>query len=75
MKKVMILSLGGSPEPLKKSIAEYQPEHLIFFASHDSVLKSGEVLEIKAINPKKLKRKSPKIPIHYMNVTEPRASV
>ena len=54
MKKVMILSLGGSPEPLKKSIAEYQPEHLIFFASHDSVLKSGEVLEIKDYKPQKI---------------------
>ena len=53
MKKVMILSLGGSPEPLKKSIAEHRPERIIFFASHDSVIKSGEVLQIEDYKPAK----------------------
>ena len=52
MKKIMILSLGGSPEPLRKSIAEHQPDILIFFASHDSVIKSGEVLQGLATKPK-----------------------
>jgi len=44
MKKIMIISLGGSPEPLKKSIGEHRPENLIFLASHDSTQKSGDVL-------------------------------
>jgi len=42
--KLMIMSLGGSPEPLKKSIAEHRPERIVFFASHDSILKAGDVL-------------------------------
>jgi len=44
------MSIGGSPEPLRKSIAEHQPERIIFFASHDSITKAGEVLE--QVNPK-----------------------
>jgi hypothetical protein len=50
----MIMSLGGSPEPLKKSIAENQPDILIFFASHDSILKSGEVLQGLDCKPNKV---------------------
>jgi len=46
MTKLMIISLGGSPEPLKKSIAEHRPERLIFFVSHESNAKLGEVLQI-----------------------------
>jgi len=52
MSKLMIMSVGGSPEPLKKSIAEHQPEILIFFVSHDSNLKSGEVLQGAGFKPK-----------------------
>jgi CRISPR-associated protein (TIGR02710 family) len=40
----MIISLGGSPEPLKKSLALYNPERIFFLASHDSVALAGEVL-------------------------------
>ena len=54
MKKVMILSLGGSPEPLKKSIAEHRPERLIFFASQESNAKLGEVLQIEGYKPLKI---------------------
>jgi len=54
MKKVMIMSLGGSPEPLKKSIAEHRPERLIFFASHESNAKLGEVLQIEGYQPVKI---------------------
>jgi CRISPR-associated protein (TIGR02710 family) len=42
--KVMIMSLGGSPAPLSKSIKEHKPERVIFLASHDTVTKSGEDL-------------------------------
>lgn len=52
MKKAMIMSLGGSPEPLKKSVAQHQPDVVIFFASHDSVLKAGDVLQDAVIRPK-----------------------
>jgi len=41
---LMIMTLGGSPEPLKKSIETNHPEHIIFLASHDSVSLSGKVL-------------------------------
>jgi CRISPR-associated protein (TIGR02710 family) len=54
MKKVMIVSIGGSPEPLKKSIAEHCPERLIFFASQDSNRKLGEVLQIEGYQPEKI---------------------
>ncbi len=54
MKKVMILSLGGSPEPLKKSIAEHRPERLIFFASQESNAKLGEVLQVEGYKPLKI---------------------
>lgn len=54
MAKLMIISLGGSPEPLKKSIAGHQPERLIIFASHDSNIKLGEVLQIEGYKPVKI---------------------
>jgi hypothetical protein len=34
---LMIMSIGGSPEPLKKSIDEHKPERIIFLASHDFI--------------------------------------
>lgn len=54
MKKIMILSLGGSSEPLKKSIAEQRPERLIFFASHESNAKLGDVLRVEGYKPSKI---------------------
>ena len=54
MSKLMIMSLGGSPEPLKKSIGEHRPENLIFFASHDSILRSGDVLSGVDFKPRKI---------------------
>jgi len=53
MSKLMIMSIGGSPEPLKKSIAEHRPERLIFFASQDSNRKLGEVMQIEGYTPGK----------------------
>lgn len=52
MVKAMIISLGGSPDPLKKSISQYRPEHLIFLASHDSVQKEGEIIQALDYRPK-----------------------
>jgi hypothetical protein len=42
MSELMIMSLGGSPEPLKKSLEAHKPEGIIFLASHDSVALVGE---------------------------------
>jgi CRISPR-associated protein (TIGR02710 family) len=50
MIKLMIMSLGGSPEPLKKSIDTHQPGRIIFLASHDSITLAGEIL--KGFHPK-----------------------
>lgn len=41
----MIMSLGGSPEPLKKSIENHKPARIVFLASHDSISLSGEILK------------------------------
>jgi len=43
--KAMIMSLGGSPTPLMKSLEEYHPPVVIFMASHDSIAMEGEVLK------------------------------
>ncbi len=41
----MIVSIGGSPTPVVKSILEYKPEFVSFFASQDT---SDQVMNIKA---------------------------
>ena len=51
MSKLMIMSLGGSPEPLKKSIEEHKPERIVFLASHDSVALAGEILKSREPKP------------------------
>ena len=48
----MIISLGGSPEPLKKSLTLYNPEKIVFLASHDSVSLAGDVLAACGKKPK-----------------------
>jgi CRISPR-associated protein (TIGR02710 family) len=58
MPKVMIMSLGGSPEPLTKSIETHRPQHIIFLASQDSLLKAGDVL-----NPLTVKKPKPEFEI------------
>lgn len=50
--KLMIMSLGGTPEPLIKSISTYAPEKVIFLASHDSVPLSRGILSEVAEKPK-----------------------
>ena len=47
------MSLGGSPEPLRKSVELHQPDKIIFLASHDSVPLSGTILEGLSANPSK----------------------
>ena len=43
--KLMIMSLGGSTEPLKKSIQMHKPGCIVFPASHDSIALSGEIFK------------------------------
>ncbi len=45
------MTLGGSPEPLTKSIAEHKPERIIFFASHNSVIKAAEIVTLLNFKP------------------------
>lgn len=43
MSALMIISLGGSPEPLKKSIAKHKPDRIVFLASYDNIcIQAGE---------------------------------
>lgn len=51
MPKMMIMSLGGSPEPLQKSILEHKPDKIVFLASHDSILKAGEIVSVLTAKP------------------------
>ncbi len=49
--RLIIMSLGGSPDPLIKSIMTFNPEKVIFFASHDSVPLSHEILSASNKKP------------------------
>ncbi len=49
--KLMIMSLGGTPDPLIKSISTYGPEKVIFLASHDSVPISHTILSAMLKKP------------------------
>jgi hypothetical protein len=49
--KLMLMTLGGSPEPLAKSIQAHKPEKIIFLASHDSVPLSGEIFRSIGCKP------------------------
>lgn len=49
--KLMLMSLGGTPDPIIKSILTYTPEKVIFFASHASVPLSQTILEATSKKP------------------------
>ncbi len=49
--KLMLMSLGGTPDPIIKSILTYAPEKVIFFASHDSVPLSQTILNATSKKP------------------------
>ncbi len=36
MPKTMLISVGGTPQPIIKAICEYKPEFISFFASQDT---------------------------------------
>src|SRR3990172_5815350 len=43
MIKAMIISVGGTAEPIIRSIAEYRPEFASFFASQDTCDRISEI--------------------------------
>ena len=51
MPRIMIMSLGGSPEPLTRSIEAKQPAEVVFLASHSSVSLAGDVFKPLASKP------------------------
>jgi CRISPR-associated protein (TIGR02710 family) len=46
MSQAMIISLGGTPEPLVRSIAKHRPQFVSFLASQESVVVLGKVKEL-----------------------------
>lgn len=44
-KRALIVSLGGTPEPVVKAIMTHRPEVVCFFASQESIRNVGTVLE------------------------------
>lgn len=50
--RLLIASLGGSPQPVILTASTYRPERIVFFTSHDTVKLSAEVLASLDYNPK-----------------------
>lgn len=46
MCQAMLISLGGSPEPIARALAEHKPRFVCFLASHQSVDLIGKVREL-----------------------------
>lgn len=49
--KVMVVTLGGTPEPILKSLKAYNPDTLIIIASNTSVLTIGEAMNNLSSQP------------------------
>jgi CRISPR-associated protein (TIGR02710 family) len=50
--RLVIASLGGSPQPALLTISKYRPERVIFFSSHNTVRLSAEVIHSLDYEPK-----------------------
>lgn len=46
MCRAMIISLGGSAEPVAHSLCQHRPEFVCFLASHDSAVRLGHVQQL-----------------------------
>lgn len=57
MSKAMIFSVGGTPEPLIKSIMTYSPDLVYFMASQASITQIGEIIGKANISPAEIKTK------------------
>ena len=49
--KLVLMTLGGSPEPLKKSIEMYEPDQIFFLASHESVSLASDIFKALDFKP------------------------
>ena len=57
MKKAMIISVGGTPEPIIKSINTYRPDIVHFMPSQSSITQIGEITAKTGISPAQIKTK------------------
>jgi CRISPR-associated protein (TIGR02710 family) len=57
MKKAMIISVGGTPEPIIKSINTYRPDIVHFMPSQSSITQIGEITAKTGILPAQIKTK------------------
>jgi CRISPR-associated protein (TIGR02710 family) len=57
MKKSMIISVGGTPEPIIKSIVNYEPDLVYFMPSQSSITQIGEITVKTKISPAQIKTK------------------
>ncbi|KAF5434830.1 CRISPR-associated protein [Candidatus Methanophagaceae archaeon] len=57
MKKAMIISVGGTPEPIIKSITTYRPDIVHFMPSQSSITQIGEITAKTGISPVQIKTK------------------
>ena len=57
MKKAMIISVGGTPEPIIKSINTYSPDIVHFMPSQSSITQIGEITAKTGISPAQIKTK------------------
>ena len=57
MKKAMIISVGGTPEPIIKSINTYRPDIVHFMPSQSSITQIGEITAKTKIAPAQIKTK------------------
>jgi len=57
MKKAMLISVGGTPEPIIKSINTYSPDLVYFIPSQASITQIGEITAKTRITPAQIKTK------------------
>jgi CRISPR-associated protein (TIGR02710 family) len=57
MKKAMIISVGGTPEPIIKTINTYSPDLAYFMPSQSSITQIGEITAKTSISPSQIKTK------------------
>ncbi len=57
MKKAMIISVGGTPEPIIKSINTYRPDIVHFMPSQSSITQIGEITTKTGISAAQIKTK------------------
>jgi CRISPR-associated protein (TIGR02710 family) len=57
MKKAMLISVGGTPEPIIKTINTYSPDLVYFMPSQSSITRIGEITAKTKLSPSQIKTK------------------